>query len=130
MIKNEGRRPTSVALTSFTFADFVSGVGKLVVDLPSGSIVTGGFLVIDEVFDSVTSDTLTVGDAGVAARYKGGIDGQALAATALVPTMAEVLSDTGSILIGWTGVGTAPTTGAGRILVEYIETARADFVQR
>lgn len=130
MTKNENRQSPTVAIVGFTYTDFVSGVGQVAVDLPSGAIVTGGFLVIDTAFNSATSDTLEVGDAGSAARYKGSIDGQAAALTALVPTGDALVSTTGSIKVEVTSVGAAATAGSGRLVVEYIYAERGDFIQR
>lgn len=128
--KNDNRQAPTDAFADFTFADFTSGVAELAIAMPSGAVVIGGALIIDTVFNSQTSDTLTVGDAGVVDRYKAGINGTALALTALIPTGYELVSATGGIKIRWTGVGNAPTTGAGRLIVEYVYIERGDFIQR
>jgi hypothetical protein len=128
--KNQNRQAPSVAMASFAAGDFESGVAGVAVDLPSGAIVTGGSFVVDEVFNSGTSDTFTVGDSLVGNRYKAGINGAALGATALVPTGVEVVSATGAVSLTWTGVGAAPTTGKGRLIVEYIISNRGDYIQR
>jgi hypothetical protein len=128
--KDTNRQAPTVAIVEFGFADLATGVGQVAIDLPSGAIVIGGEIIIDEVYNSSVSDTLEVGDSEAATRYKGSVDGQALGRTALVPTGKEVKSATGSVMLEWTGSGDAPTTGAGRLIVEYILSGRGDFVQR
>jgi hypothetical protein len=128
--KDPSRQSVKAAVVDFDFADFASGVGEIAIAMPAGSILVGGELVIDTVFNSSVSDTLTVGDAGSATRYKSGINGQALGRTALVPTGYVAQSATGDLKITWTGVGDAPTTGAGRLLAQYIVPGSAEFVQR
>lgn len=127
-IKQDARQGIKVAIADFTFADFVSGTGKAAVKLPQNAIVVAGYLAISTAFDSVTSDTITVGDAAVANRYKAGINGQSAALTALVPTGFKTTA-AGDVLITWTGVGTAPTAGAGRLVLQYIVTTRAESTQ-
>lgn len=129
--KKAGRQATSVAEVDFSFADFgASGTAEVAIDIPSGAIVLGGFIQVKTVFNSATSDALDVGDVGTPARYKGAVNAQALGATALIPTGLELVNGTGDITIEWTGVGAAPTTGAGKLVVEYIQTNRADYIQR
>ncbi len=127
--KDSGRQEVVCADVGFSFDEFgASGVAEAALDLPQNAVVVGGFLVIDTAFDSLTSDTLTVGDGDSDDLYVAGIDGTAAALSAIVPTGKKyTVPDT--IDIKWTGVGTAPTQGAGRLIVEYIVDARAMFSQ-
>lgn len=119
MDKNCERQLPLIAVQPFTFADFVSGTAKAAVEVPGGAEVIGGLLVIDTPFNSETSDTLKIGDSGDDDRYKAGINGQTAAATALVPTGYEYTT-LSNVTLTWTGVGAAPTAGAGRLILQYV----------
>lgn len=123
-LKISDRQYPLSAMARFTFADLVSGTAAPVVELPPGAVVTGGMLVIETPFDSATSDTLVVGDADTADRYASAVDGQAAAATALTLT-GLVTTTTTDIALTWTGVGAAPTQGAGYLVVTYIREDRS-----
>lgn len=127
--KVPGRQYPLRAKVPFTFADFVSGTIQAAIDLPGGAIVTGGALVITTVFNSGTSDTLTVGDVGgTEDLFASAVDGQAAALTALTLNGGQYTVPT-EIGVKWTGVSTAPTTGAGYLEVEYIIDERANEAQ-
>lgn len=129
--KDAGVQAPSVKRVEFALANFTSGAAAVAIDLPSDAEVTGGSVVVSTAFNSGTSDTLTVGDLTTNDRYKAGVDGQTAARTALIPTGLVVsTANQRQVVIKWTGVGTAATAGAGHLLVEYIQTSRADFVQR
>jgi hypothetical protein len=113
------------AVVGFDYTDFTSGVAKVVGDLPADAIVTGGMLVLSTLFNSATSDTLTVGDAVDDDEYAAGINGKTTAYTALTPTGYQYTANTG-LVIKWTGVGTAPTQGAGVLIVNYVREGRAN----
>ncbi len=124
------------AYVPFTYADFgESGVAEEAVDLPAGAIVTGGEIVITTAFNSAggttPADTLTVGDGSDDARYAAGVDGQTAARTALGPTGYKYpAGDT--VDIKWTpnaDTTTAPTQGAGYLVVEYVKPGRSNEVQ-
>ena len=123
-LKISDRQYPLSALAPFTFADLTSGVAVPIVELPPGAVVTGGMVVIEAAFDSATSDTLVVGDAGDPDRYVAGVDGQATGATALVPT-GYLTPSTTDITLTWTCVGAAPTQGAGYLVVTYIREDRS-----
>ena len=119
------RQYALVAIVDFTFADFTSGVATNAIQLPSDAVVTGGSFVIDTAFDSGTSDTFLIGDTADADEYGSAIDGQAVAATALVPTGVELTAG-GYVTLTNTMVGTAVTAGAGRLIVEYVRDGRSN----
>ncbi len=129
--KDNSRQAPAVAVVDFTYEDFgASGTIEAAIDMPAGAQVIGGDITISEAFNSSVSDTLTVGDVTVTDRYKAGINGQSTARTALIPTGFEITSTQKTIGIKWTGSGDAPTAGAGRLVVEYVQNGRADFSQR
>lgn len=121
---DSGRQYPLTAMVRFTFSDLVSGTYAPMIELPPDAIVVSGFLQLDTLFDSTTSDTVTVGDVASANRYKAAINAKTTAFTALVPTGYQYTS-TKTVGITWTGVGTAPTQGAGYLLVEYIREGRS-----
>ena len=125
---SSARQSIICATASFTYADLATGVETPAVQVPQGAIVLGGFLVIDTAFNSGTSDTLTVGDATTADRYKAAINGQSAALTALIPTGLEYTVQD-SVTVTNTIVGAAPTAGAGRLVLYYIVDGRAAFSQ-
>jgi len=120
--KNNGRQWPLVARQVFTLAEMEDGVAVEAIDLPIGAIVLSGTMVITEVFDSTTSDTIEVtgGGAPLAATTV-----QATGLTDLVPTGVEqTLGDV--VQLTWTSGGGVPTTGAGYVEVMYIITSRAN----
>lgn len=120
--KNNGRQWPLVARQAFTLAEMEDGVAIEAIDLPIGSIVLSGTMVITEVFDSTTSDTIEVTGGGAPV---GATTVQATGLTDLVPTGVEqTLGDT--VDLTWTSGGGTPTTGAGYVEVMYIITSRAN----
>jgi len=114
------------AIVPFTLADFgASGVAENAVELPSDAIVTGGDLVIDVAFDSVTTDAIAVGDTDSVARYVAAADAKVVASTAIVPTGIQ-LGAGKYVTLQWTGVGGGTTTGAGRVILKYIRQSRSN----
>jgi hypothetical protein len=126
--KPEARSDVKVAIVDFTHANFVSGVLQAAAELPPNAIVVGGHLHLTTLFDSVTSDTMTIGDADVDNRYAAAINAKTTAYTALVPTGYKYTTRK-DIGIKWTGVGTAPTQGAGRLVVQYVIQGRSVSTQ-
>ena len=131
--KKSGRQTTILAHVAFTFADFsrvttVKDVQKAI-EIPKGAVILGGGIVIDTVFNSTTSDVVTVGDVTTDNRYKAAINAQALGLTALVPTGYKTAVSTDIVLtLVPTGVA-MPTTGAGRLWVEYYVENRSQSDQ-
>ena len=127
---NTNRQEVIHAMVSFTQAGLTlqDGTVESAITVPQGAIVVGGGIVIDTAFDSTTSDTLTVGDGGVAARYVGSVDGQTAGYTALVPTGYEYPAQD-TVDVGNTQVGGAGSAGEGRLLLSYVVNGRAAFSQ-
>lgn len=126
---DSGRQSPLVAEGAFTYADLVSGTGSAIIKLPYNSVVVGGFIVVDTVFDSVTSDVVDIGDSTDPDRYTASpVD--------LTAAGATLLSLTGYVNTGgldieaeWTGVGGSTSQGAARVFVVYIIDGRATEVQ-
>lgn len=125
--KNVNRQYPLVAKVEFDYTSFgASGVAEEAVDLPAGAKVTGGALVITTAFNSATSDAIDVGDGDAANRYLSAQDVKtAVGSFALTPTEKEYTAKD-TVDIEWTGVGAAPSQGAGYLLLEYIIDDRAN----
>lgn len=125
--KNDARQRVMSCFVDVGFADLASGVAEEAIQLPANSVVVGGFVDVTEAFNSLTSDSLAIGDAGSVGEYAAAIDLKAAGVTALTVTGKEnpVITE---LLATVTSVGT-PTAGAFRVVVNYIATNRADFSQ-
>lgn len=122
------RQTVLVARMPFTFEDLTSGEAGRAVVMPGNARVIGGDLVITEAFNSLTSDTFKVGDEAVDNRYAAAVDGQAAGRTAL--TLSEhKYTGKDTVNLTWTGVGDAPTQGAGELLVHYVIDGRGGETQ-
>lgn len=113
-------------VVTINFGDLAgtSGTDVAAIDIPQGAIVTSGAIVKRIVFNSATSDTLSVGDSGSATRYLGATDVKtATGIVALVPT--GYIHDKTAITVRWTGTGAVPTTGQVQLRVDYIVPGKA-----
>lgn len=113
-----------VSYTAFAFGDLTSAVASKLFEMPLGSIVTGGLYLLDTVFNSGTSDAITVGDTDVDEYIADANAADAVAVTEFTLTGIGVAAANTTVNIIWTGAGTAPTTGAGRVLAYYIVPTR------
>lgn len=127
--KNSSRQYPLVAKVEFAYDDLTSGVAEEAIDLPGGARVVGGRIAITTAFDSVTSDTLTVGDGTTADRYASGVDGQAVGSTELTPDEAANTVGKGAVGLTWTESGGGVSQGAGFLEVEYVIDGRANEAQ-
>ena len=140
--KTSGRQEVIEAKADFVLADLVSGTAVAAIDLPANARVVNVLLRITTAFNSGTTDALIVqsseatpkayitisAGSGALAASKVWSSDPALAGTAssnvgFVNTAASTLN------VKWTGAGTAATTGAGTLLVEYVVNGRAAFSQ-
>lgn len=134
LTKKSARQSPIVATCDFTYADLTSGAYAPMVDLPAGAIVTGGYVAITTIFNSATTDKFSIGDKvgsanATAATYAAqSADITAAGIVAITPTGGKY---TGAATVGvvWTGDGTAPSAGVGRLVVQYILDGRAEFSQ-
>ena len=115
-----------VAYNTFSYADLTSGTGAALFALDQGAIVTGGVYMLDTVFNSGTSDVVEIGNSDDADAYIADADATGLVVTEFTITGVAVTNATRNVLIEWTGAGTAPTTGAGRVICEYVVPTKAD----
>jgi hypothetical protein len=125
--RNVGTQYPLVGFQTFALSQLTAGSGTAALKLPSGARVIGGELVVTEVFNSTSTDTIAVGDSGSATRYLGATNVRATGRTALVPTGYKNTAPT-DLLLTWASGGGTPTTGAGYIMVMYIIDGRANEV--
>lgn len=126
--RNHGRQYPLVAQQSFALSELTSGSGIGAVKLPAGARVIGGGLLVTEVFNSTTSDTIKVGDGGDDDRYTASaVNVQALGYTALTITGYKYTA-TDYVDLKWTSGGGTPSTGAGILFVNYVIDGRANEV--
>ncbi len=96
--------------------------------LPAGAVVVSGKVVVEEPFDSATSDVIDVGDASDDNRYLNDGDLTAVGEIPLVPTGFIATGDEPAIELTWTKVGAAPSQGRFRLEVTYYVVA--DVVEK
>lgn len=135
LTKKAARQAPIVATCDFTYADLVSGAYAAMVDLPVNAIVIGGELDVTTLFNSATTDKFSVGDkvgsaAATATTYAAqSADVTATGRAAAIVPIGKKMASSGSVGIVWTGDGTAPSAGAGRLTVQYIIDGRSEFTQ-
>lgn len=132
--KKSGRQDPIVATASFVYSDVTDDTYAAAVDVPAGAIVTGGYLAITTLFNSATDDKFSIGDkVGAASATKDtyaalSADITATGIIAIVPT-GKKYAEASTVGVVWNGSGTAPSAGAGLLVVEYIVDGRAAFTQ-
>lgn len=127
--KNPDRQYPLRAKVDFVQADLATGVAAAAIDLPGGARVIGGQIAIVTAGDSVTSDTITVGDGTTANRYASAVDGKATGRTALTPDELAHATGKGVVYITNTAVGTEGTAMVGFLEVEYVIEGRGNESQ-
>lgn len=127
--KNSARQELIAAYVDINLADLATGVDVPAIELPANAVVTGGDVVVSQVFNSTTSDVLDVGDVTTENRYLNDGTLQALGRIALVPTGYVTTPTERNITVRWVSGGGVPTTGAVRLSVQYYVKGRAAFAQ-
>ena len=126
--KNTARQSVAAAYQSFELANFGDGLAQAAIQLPGGSVVVGGFLVVDQVFNAATTATLAIGDSLSATRYLAATDAKTAARTALTIPGYETLTR-GDVIVTYAFTGAAATTGKARLVLQYIRSKKAEFTQ-
>jgi hypothetical protein len=128
LIRSIERQSALVAIQEITFGNIAdTAVAVKAIDLPYGAVVTGGHVIVDEVFNVATSAVLDVGDLTVANRYANDVNLKTLGVTPL--TVTGYLSDGDAVYILPVLVGAAATTGKARIVLSYTIKNRASEIQ-
>jgi hypothetical protein len=128
LTRDIGRQSALTAMLAITFGHINdSAVAVKAIDLPYGAVITGGFIIVDEVFNVATSSVLDIGDLTTPNRYANDVNLKALGVTQL--TITGYTSDGDAIYILPVNVGAAATTGKARIFVSYTILNRASEIQ-
>lgn len=126
-----GRQEVIAARITINFDDHtnVTGIGEPAIQIPTGSIVVGGYVSVRAAFNSGTSDDLTIGDTSSGNRYTPSfINLQSISTTELA-LRGDVSTSVENITAGYTSAGTAPTAGTYDLTVLYIRENRQGFTQ-
>jgi FtsP/CotA-like multicopper oxidase with cupredoxin domain len=130
LIKNPNRQWPLVARVDFTQGDLATGIDVSAIDIPGGATIIGGALVVTTAGDSVTSDTITVGDGTTTDRYASAVNGKAAARTALsLDGLVNDSSGKGAVTIKNVAVGTEGTAMVGYLEVNYVIDGRGNESQ-
>lgn len=118
----------AVASVVVPFGDVETGVANAVCQVPAGSIVVGGEVVVTTAYDSATSAALDLGDGGDPNRYTSSpVDIKAAGLTALTLTGYDYTeTDDVEATITLTG---ATAAGSVTINVMYVVAGRGHEVQ-
>ena len=122
---NSDRQYELSAVVDITYSDLTSATQTNAIELPSDAIVTGGHIYTSTAFNSLTSDVIIVGDTDDDNEYLTSTSIAALGLTALVPTGVKLTAGK-EVTVTWTGVGTAPSAGAGQLVITYIRQGRSN----
>lgn len=126
--RNHGTQYPLVATQDFSYAQLTSGSAVGAIKLPYGARVIGGGVLITTAFNSATSDKIDIGDGGDPDRYTSTeITASSTGWTALTLSGYKY-TQTDYVDITWTGTGTAPSAGAGTLIVMYVIDGRANEV--
>lgn len=126
-----GRQNVLLADYDFTYADMTDATYMAMVQLPINAVVTNVQCIITTLFNSGTTDIFSIGDqetgASASAAYYAANSADVTAVPTIVPGIITGKKYTvgGTVGVRWDGTGTAPTTGAGTLIVQYYIDGRA-----
>jgi hypothetical protein len=128
-----GRQNALVATMDFLYSDMTDDTYVAMVEVPTNAVVKSVAVIITELFNSATDDKFSIGDqetGGAADKVEFAAlsaDITALGVVTGIPT-GKVYTVGGTVGVVWNGTGTAPTAGAGTLVVEYYIDGRATEV--
>jgi len=121
------RQGVQTAMVEFAWDDLTDSVAQSVIVMPANSIVTGGYLRVLVVWDSVTSDAIEIGDlnnGGTADvdRYSGSgvFDLDAAVATFQLTPVGFEFTQKDAITLEVNSVGGSLSAGNALLVVEYM----------
>lgn len=131
LTKNADRQWPLAARVDFTQEDLATGVTVEAIDIPGGATIMYGSLVITTAGDSVTSDTVVVGDTSPSLdRYATAVNGKTAGRTALtIDGLVNDATGKGAVTITNTAVGTEGTAMVGYLEVFYTIAGRGNESQ-
>ena len=118
-VRNMGA--TVVAQTiPVTFQTFTNSLTGTIGSIPAGSLITDVQIITSTVFSSATTLKITIGGTDVATAST--ITSVGVTSVSIASTFAALAANTGSTddLITYTATGTALTTGAATVVIQYV----------
>jgi hypothetical protein len=118
-VRNMGA--TTVAQTiPVTFQTFTNSLTGTIGSIPAGSLITGVQIITSTVFSSATTLKITIGGTDVASAST--ITDVGFINVTISAGFSPTAANTGSIddLITYTATGTALTTGAATVVIQYV----------
>lgn len=122
---NSGRQYPLIATAELAFTDLPSGEIVDLFELPNGAVVIGGDIVVTQVTNTTGTDTVAIGDAGLATRYATAVNIKAAARTALTITGYKT-SGKVPVAVARTAADAAADQGSVRITVQYMVVGRSN----
>lgn len=113
------------AVIQFDHTDFKNGVFTPKLQLPNGSIITGGYLAITEASDASGTDTLAIGVVDEPEQNLAATDAKTVATTTFTSLVLANLAELG---ITREATGNAPTKGKGAVVIDYIVIGKCDYI--
>ena len=118
LIRNMGATTVAqtIPLTYATFSSLTGTIGSI----PAGSLITGVQLITSADFSSATTLKITIGGTDVATAST--ITSAGFINVTIASTFAAIAANTGTTddLITYTATGTALTTGAVTVVIQYV----------
>lgn len=112
-----------------TPADFSAAGAINIAGLPQGATITHAWIDVKVPFNSATTATLSVGDAGSATRYGSAIDIKTTGRKALANATGFTTSAAGQLVATFAQTGAAATAGQARVYFQYVVERKADEIQ-
>lgn len=126
-VKNAGRQYPLVAVQKIDYTGYTSGAAFNAVELPVGARLLGVNFYTDTAWNTGTSATITVSDG--TATFINAQDIKSAGSETSTQTPFKPYPAGGQISVTVTDTGTAPTAGAGHLVVQYVVDGRANDVQ-
>jgi len=130
--KDVTRQYPLVAIGTVSIGNLTSGAALGLIDLPAGALVVYGWYEVTTVFNSQSSDAVTVSMNGHT--YINDTDATAKVHTDFtMPTTTDTglnaLTAPDTLDVTWTGGGTKGTTGTVKVVVAYVLANRCNEIQ-
>lgn len=127
----QNRQNVMALAITISLADFLEAdtPNTLEIPLPQDAEVVGGDVVVGTVFDTTGTDTIVLGDSGVANRHLNAVNLKAAARTALTVTGYRTDKDTRKLLLVRTPADANATEGELHLTIQYVVQEKGGFIQ-
>lgn len=110
-------------------ADFADAAAVNIAGMPEGATITHAWIDVKVPFNSATTATLSIGDAGSATRYGSAIDIKTTGRKALANSTGFTTTAAGQLVATFAQTGAAATAGQARVYFQYVVERKADEIQ-